>query len=721
MLLTWSSNFRFRWTSLQLQNLTTLKTDADIRERLGKLPPSLEELYMEIYQRIVTNQGAASRAIAHNLFCYILHSPSAIDAEDVVKLVHPNAFGSVQEILDISCNLVVLDSTFHKFRFAHLSVREFLENLPDFNILECHATISACCLSKVKPFIAPILTSGDQEVLGKDGEKLLKTYWSYPSETVFNYTKNWAIFHLKRSRDKGRFEPQYLQRILGFLQVRNLSNFRVPDRGWDHVRSVPDKVSDDFVFMFNACALGFMEIVEEIVTGLDSPPSHIDSNSLRPAHDSPLLKALGIPHLLEVDLGDVSFDHLANHAIQHGNCKTLQMLLDRKLIAVNTEMLLSAASPWKRTCDQSFKESEMMEVLLDAGGIESMTPEVSERVADFAYSPGKTESGTLIIRALQKRKLRISLGERFVRTASETFSWFGEGYENAREEFLEVVYDNHCDIGPGFLEGFVAITALLEPPNLLSTLLERYDSESVTQDIFKQAVFYCHSPEVLGVLIEKSPKLFIDGEILTTASLNYTSPLVLEYLLKQRRLPIGHHMKVTQRLFEILCEHYISPSILAALLDQNRTISITQDLLIYILQKQCGFASSEIQSSDFKISRRILRRVAHTNRSEILTLLLRQDAYQTQKVHRMLNRIHLKTGWKTVVRTLSWSRDTPMGPDTKHALLNFAKHKRREQSIQTAIQEHIFREREQESCWTETDWPKTDSTDSDSLDSDGCW
>jgi len=180
-------------------------------------------------------------------------------------------------------------------------------------------------------------------------------------------------------------------------------------------------------------------------------------------------------------------------------------------------------------------------------------------------------------------------------------------------------------------------------------------------------------------------------------------------------------MKVTQRLFEILCEHYISPSILAALLDQNRTISITQDLLIYILQKQCGFASSEIQSSDFKISRRILRRVAHTNRSEILTLLLRQDAYQTQKVHRMLNRIHLKTGWKTVVRTLSWSRDTPMGPDTKHALLNFAKHKRREQSIQTAIQEHIFREREQESCWTETDWPKTDSTDSDSLDSDGCW
>ena len=133
---------------------------------------------MEIYQRIVSNQGAISRKIAHNLFCYILHSPSVINAEDVVKLVHPNTYRSVQEILDILYNLVVFDSTFHKFRVAHLSVREFLENLPDFNILKCHATISACCLSNFKPYVAPITGHNSQELLGKDGQKVLKTYWS---------------------------------------------------------------------------------------------------------------------------------------------------------------------------------------------------------------------------------------------------------------------------------------------------------------------------------------------------------------------------------------------------------------------------------------------------------------------------------------------------------------------------------------------------------------
>jgi hypothetical protein len=366
-------------------------------------------------------------------------------------------------------------------------------------------------------------------------------------------------------------------------------------------------------------------------------------------------------------------------------------------------MLLSAASPCKRTCGQSYQESEIMEVLLEAGGIQWVTPEVSERVADFAYWPGKTESGALIIRALLKRKIRIPLGERFVRTGSKAFSWFSEGYENAREEFMEIVHNDLCEIRSGFLEAFVAVTALLEPPTLLSTVLEKYDPEMVTQDIFKQAVLYCNSPEVLGVLIGKYPKLFIDGEILTTALLNYASPIVLDYLLKQRCLTRVHNMKVTQRLFEILCEHYISPSILAAMLDQNSTLSVTEDLLVNILRNQCGITSSEVQETGFKITWRILRLVAHTNRSEILGWLLRQDEYQTQKVHRMLNRIHMKTGWNTVFRTLSRHRDAPMSPNIKHALLEFAKHKTRENSVQTGIQNPISREREEESCWTDTD------------------
>jgi len=72
---------------------------------------------------------------------------------------------------------------------------------------------------------------------------------------------------------------------------------------------------------------------------------------------------------------------------------------------------------------------------------------------------------------------------------------------------MELVHNDHCDITPGFLKGFVGITALLEPPNLPRKLLERNDPESVTEDIFKQAVLCCNSPEVLGVLMGKSKAL----------------------------------------------------------------------------------------------------------------------------------------------------------------------------------------------------------------------
>jgi len=154
-----------------------------------------------------------------------------------------------------------------------------------------------------------------------------------------------------------------------------------------------------------------MEIVEDIINGIDLSRSY-----------SPFLEALGIPHLLEGSLGGFPFDHLANHAAQHGNCTALKMLLHKKLASVNLEMLLSAASPCKRTCGQSFKDSsEIMEVLLDARGIERMAPEVFGRVVDFAYLPGGIESGALIVRALLKRKLRVSLGEHLCTRGARPF------------------------------------------------------------------------------------------------------------------------------------------------------------------------------------------------------------------------------------------------------------------------------------------------------------
>lgn len=51
-----------------------------------------------------------------------------------------------ETVLDLCANLVVLDNGLDVFRFAHLSVREFLETKGKFDAASNHAIAAECCL-----------------------------------------------------------------------------------------------------------------------------------------------------------------------------------------------------------------------------------------------------------------------------------------------------------------------------------------------------------------------------------------------------------------------------------------------------------------------------------------------------------------------------------------------------------------------------------------------
>ena len=53
---------------------------------------------------------------------------------------------SVEAVLDLCANFVVLDTELDVFRFAHLSVREFLEKKEGFDAASNHAVAAECCL-----------------------------------------------------------------------------------------------------------------------------------------------------------------------------------------------------------------------------------------------------------------------------------------------------------------------------------------------------------------------------------------------------------------------------------------------------------------------------------------------------------------------------------------------------------------------------------------------
>ncbi len=143
----------FRWTSLQLDVVRALKCDEDIRTKLGTLPPKLEQLYVEVYDNLISPQGDVGRSIIDNALKWLLCAQEELRASNFLVAVAANLGTdrdlSKDKLLELCNNLVVYDDGLEVFRFAHLSVREFLENKSEFAEVSCYSLAAECCLLQI--------------------------------------------------------------------------------------------------------------------------------------------------------------------------------------------------------------------------------------------------------------------------------------------------------------------------------------------------------------------------------------------------------------------------------------------------------------------------------------------------------------------------------------------------------------------------------------------
>lgn len=168
---------RFRWVSIQLEYLCTLKTKHDIENRLGQLPPKLIDIYGELFRRRTESYGYEHRRILDVALSSLL-LPTRPDAMVFAQMLFANerdefsdeddSFGSDERgdeddssggdessdgdssggsdadrsasgpvnrartvqgseaVTELCFNLVVFDSTSRVFRFAHTSVQDYL-------------------------------------------------------------------------------------------------------------------------------------------------------------------------------------------------------------------------------------------------------------------------------------------------------------------------------------------------------------------------------------------------------------------------------------------------------------------------------------------------------------------------------------------------------------------------------------------------------------------
>ncbi|KAF8541975.1 hypothetical protein BDD12DRAFT_775371, partial [Trichophaea hybrida] len=144
----------FQLAAVQITFLCQLDTEGDIRTNLNALPDTLMKVYDELYTQII-NQSGRSPQLALNAFRWVKYSYEPLSSNTLLDAVTAQVSDSgdysqdetitAKTILKVCQNLLIWDEPLDTFRFAHLSVEEYLET--KFIEADCHTYITRFCLS----------------------------------------------------------------------------------------------------------------------------------------------------------------------------------------------------------------------------------------------------------------------------------------------------------------------------------------------------------------------------------------------------------------------------------------------------------------------------------------------------------------------------------------------------------------------------------------------
>lgn len=147
----------FSWVELSIETLSNSKriaVEKDVRSELGRLPAKLHEQYNMIYEQILEAK-LSTASIARKAFSWMLAAQRPLSVTEMLGAVNLDDDGfshgdlDVSGLLDICRNLLTVtcmansgnSSNTEVIQMAHFSVREFLEQLPDFSSDHIHTLV----------------------------------------------------------------------------------------------------------------------------------------------------------------------------------------------------------------------------------------------------------------------------------------------------------------------------------------------------------------------------------------------------------------------------------------------------------------------------------------------------------------------------------------------------------------------------------------------------
>ncbi|KAI9853467.1 MAG: hypothetical protein M1824_001230 [Vezdaea acicularis] len=265
----------FRWVDLQIQNLCDperIKHENDIRQELGRLPESLKALYKIVYERVMRS-APTSQSTAEKTMKWLLGAKCPLRTHELIAAVSVDNKGrilkiSTEELLDMCCNLITVDSELDIFRFAHLSVKEYLEqDRPEFSVLEIDALITERCIDTyTHASRSKRLSVGEGNDAVSKQNCILKSY-----ATIY-----WP-FHY-RNIEREDLQDQCKEKIREFLFYDGQATepfatwmqdtYKVSETlRWDHPlrESLRASLSSPPTPLFLACQFGLSTVLEELI------------------------------------------------------------------------------------------------------------------------------------------------------------------------------------------------------------------------------------------------------------------------------------------------------------------------------------------------------------------------------------------------------------------------------------------------------------------------
>ena len=127
-----------------------VRTEENINYVLKRLPTALKDSYDLIFKQI-SSSHYPNPEIASRVLKWLLCAQHQLWTSEFISAISVDLSGHCfsmkkSDVLSICCNLVVHDSEQDTFRFAYLSVREYLEGLPGYSSITAHALALECCL-----------------------------------------------------------------------------------------------------------------------------------------------------------------------------------------------------------------------------------------------------------------------------------------------------------------------------------------------------------------------------------------------------------------------------------------------------------------------------------------------------------------------------------------------------------------------------------------------